>query len=84
MAGRADAVKTKKSKKRGFVIFTEDGERHSVCAPSLRTALRDFENGKTRIVAAVEETCLPMAVADASPFVAVLLSNPRFVAPPLE
>lgn len=67
--------------KRAFVIFTSDGQRTRVEAPTLRTALRNFDERKSPLVACVEVGCLPVAPAEDRPFFLVALSNPRFIAP---
>lgn len=71
------------SKPRDFVIFTADGERHAVSAPTLRTALRNsgLIESKSAIVAAIEAGCLPVQPAEARPFCAVMLTNPHFARP---
>jgi hypothetical protein len=61
--------------KRSFVIFTEDGARRTIKAPTLRTALRNFDGDPGKILAAVDVERLPKAPS-ALPFFAVLLSNP--------
>lgn len=70
---------------RTFIIYTADAGAHSVEAPSLRTALRNFKTKDAsegrRVVAAVEAGCLPVARAEGRPFLAVMLKNPNFVAP---
>lgn len=66
---------------RDFAIFTDDGQRHTVTAPSLRTALRNFDERKARVVAAVESRCLPVPEHDERPCLVVVLGNPRFVRP---
>jgi hypothetical protein len=70
---------TKATANREWVVFTEDKGRHVVSAPSLRTALRNFDKSKARIVAAIEMGCLPVQPAEDRPFIAVLLANPHFV-----
>lgn len=71
------------AKHSSFIIFTDDGERHTVTAPSLRRALRDcgIDERKTRIVAAVEAGCLPRPAAEGRPFFAIMLKNPAFNPP---
>lgn len=68
-----------------FIIYTADGHTHSVQAPSLRTALRNFQPKDagvgSRVIAAVESGCLPAPAAEDRPFFAVFLKNPRFTPP---
>jgi hypothetical protein len=83
---KAPAHKAEPPKKRGlsaFVIFTEDGLRHSVQAPSLRRAVRDcgLDERKSRIVAAMAADCLPTPETEDRPFLAVFLKNPNFTPP---
>ena len=63
-----------------YCIITNDGAREFVDAPSLRTAVRNFEADKSKppIVAAIESGCLPAQPAADRPFVAVFLRNPAF------
>ena len=65
------------SKPRDWTLFTADGARHSVSAPTLRTALRKsgLIESKSAIVAAIEAGCLPARPAEDRPFCAVFLSN---------
>ena len=69
--------------KRAFIIFTSDGARTRVEAPTLRTALRNSGSieSKSAIVAAIEEGCLPVQPREERPFLAVLLTNPAFNKP---
>lgn len=69
------------SAQRRYCIFTAGGERHFVAAPSLRTALRNFDERKSPVVAAIGTGCLPAAPAEDRPFVAVFLKSPHFVPP---
>lgn len=68
-------------KQRRFVIFTADGQRQSLKAPTLRTALRNFDERKSPVVAAVEAGCLPHAPVEDRPFFLIALTNPEFIAP---
>jgi len=68
----------KPASNRDWVVFTEDQERHTISAPSLRTALRNFDESKSRVVAAIEMGCLPLKPAEHRPFIAVFLQNPHF------
>lgn len=62
-----------------YCIFTANGVRHDVTAPSLRTAVRRFDKkGQGQIVAACEAACLPPPDSDARPFLAVFLKCPDF------
>lgn len=65
-----------------YCVFTAAGVRFIVRAPSLRTALRRFdEKANGIVVAAVETKCLPVASAENRPFMAVFLNRPEFVPP---
>ena len=66
---------------KNYRIFTASGEPFVVSAPSLRTALRGFdEKAHGAVVAAVEESCMPHAEDD-RPFLAVFLKSPNFKPP---
>jgi hypothetical protein len=65
-----------------YCIFTANGVRHAVTAPSLRTAIRRFDKkGQGGIVAACEAACMPPPATDAVPFLAVFLQCPDFKPP---
>ncbi len=62
-----------------FHIFTEEGWREVIEAPSLRKALAKFEGkSKVRIVGAFDEGSLPLEPAADRPFLAIFLRNPNF------
>lgn len=64
-----------------YCILTAAGARFVVSAPSLRTALRGFdEKANGLVVAAVEEDCIPQPKDD-QPFMAVFVKSPNFKPP---
>ncbi len=72
------------TRSRRWVIFTDEGNRRLIIAPSLRTALRKFEKDDPaagQVIAAVEAHCLPTPSDEALPFLAVMLKNPRYSEP---
>jgi hypothetical protein len=70
------------SAEKPYCIFTTNGGRHIVDAPSLRTAIRRFDKkGQGPIVAACAVACMPAPMAEDCPFLVVILNNPHFVPP---
>lgn len=80
-AGAAHNVAPATDAMRDYCIFTADGNRHVVNAPSLRTAVRRFDESQGAVVAAGEAGCLPAAPVEDRPFVAVFLKSMAFIAP---
>ena len=66
---------------RTFIVFTTDQRSFNLEAPSLRTAVRNCGVKEEEILGVFDEICLPKFTAADLPFFAVLMHNPRYVAP---